>query len=130
MPATTAIDKQLIDLEKKYWDAMKSGDMATMQNLTADPCLVVGPQGVNKVSKRQLPEMMGGPDQRLRSYKFDENNISVRQINDNIAVLAYKVHAESPRDTVDAFDSSVWVRQGDRWECAAHTETLAGKPGR
>ena len=130
MPATTAIDKQLIDLEKKYWDAMKSGDMTTMQNLTAEPCLVVGPQGVNKVSKRQLPEMMGGPEQRVRTYKFDESSINVRQINDNIAVVAYKVRAESPRETVEAFDSSVWVRQGDRWECAAHTETLAGAPQR
>ena len=30
--------------------------------------------------------------------------------------------------TLEAYDSSVWVRRDGNWRCAAHTETLAGDP--
>jgi hypothetical protein len=32
--------------------------------------------------------------------------------------------------TLEAFDSSVWVRRNGNWLCAAHTETLARGPVR
>lgn len=48
------------------------------------------------------------------------------------AVLAYEVHGELTVDgalvTIDAADSSVWVRRGGRWLCALHTESIAGDP--
>jgi len=30
--------------------------------------------------------------------------------------------------TLDAADSSTWVRRDGHWLCAAHTETLSGDP--
>ena len=127
--ATTTIEKEVLRLEQQYWDAMKQRDIPTMQSLTADPCFVVGAQGVSQISRNQFAQMMQKDDYRVRAFKFDEANANVRQIRDDVAVVAYKVHEEFERggkaQKQDAFDSSVWVRKGDRWECAVHTETLA-----
>ena len=53
-------------------------------------------------------------------------------LSDDIAVLAYNVHEDVTVDgkdlSVDAVDSSVWVRRDGRWVCAAHTEAIAGDP--
>jgi hypothetical protein len=55
----------------------------------------------------------------------------VRTIADGVAVIAYKVSEEIVIDgetqTLEAFDSSVWVRRDGGWVCAAHTETPAEK---
>ena len=48
------------------------------------------------------------------------------------AVVAYTVREELTVDGqpvgFDAADTSTWVRRGDRWVCAAHTESLRGDP--
>jgi hypothetical protein len=58
--------------------------------------------------------------------------VHVRAIADGVALIAYKVNEEMIIDgeptTLEAFDSSVWVRRDGGWVCAAHTETLAGDP--
>ena len=42
---------RVLALEKKYWDALKSRDLPTMEALTADPCLLVGPQGASIIDR-------------------------------------------------------------------------------
>jgi hypothetical protein len=48
------------------------------------------------------------------------------------AAVAYQVHEELTVDgkpvTLDAADSSTWVRRDRRWLCALHTEAIAGDP--
>jgi hypothetical protein len=31
-------------------------------------------------------------------------------------------------ESLTAYDASVWVRRGDNWLCALHTESLEGDP--
>jgi uncharacterized protein (TIGR02246 family) len=125
----TAIENEVLKLEQQYWDAMKKQDIATMQSLTADPCLVIGGQGASQIPRSQFAQMMQSEDYRLRSFKFDDKTANVRQIGNDVAVVAYKVHEEFERggrpQQQDAYDTSVWVKKGGRWECAVHTETLA-----
>jgi ketosteroid isomerase-like protein len=123
--ATTATEQEVLTLEKRYWDAMQKRDIPTMESLTADPCLVVGAQGASQIRRSQFSQMMQSDDYRVRSYKFDEANASVRQLSPDVAVIAYKIHEEFERagkpGAQDAYDSSVWIRQGGKWQCAAHT---------
>jgi hypothetical protein len=53
-------------------------------------------------------------------------------IHDDVALVAYKVVeeliVEGKPVTLDAADSSVWVRRDGRWRCALHTESVAGDP--
>ena len=47
-----------------------------------------------------------------------------------MAVIVYGVREEMTVDgkplTLRAADSSVWVRRGDGWRCAMHSESIAG----
>jgi hypothetical protein len=107
---------------------MRTGDTQTLRDLTADPCLVVGSQGVRQLSKSELTEIMRDQDYRVSSFTVDDGNVAIRKLSDDMAVIAYRVHEESNRDgtpqALDAFDSSVWIRNGGRWQCAAHTESV------
>ena len=54
------------------------------------------------------------------------------RISDEVAVVAYRVHEDMTVDgkplSLDAADTSVWVRKGGRWLCTVHTESLSGDP--
>ena len=58
--------------------------------------------------------------------------VEVRLVNDDVAIVAYKVHEElsvgGEPVTVEATDSSTWVRRDGKWRCAHHTEALMGDP--
>jgi ketosteroid isomerase-like protein len=128
MPGT-ATQKRVLDLERQYWDAMKARDFQTVEKLTADPCIVVGADGVAKVTKKQLTEMLSSSDYHVKSYRIDEKDVHVGETSDDVAFVAYKIHEESERGgkpfTLEAFNSSVWIRNGGDWQCAMHTESLA-----
>jgi hypothetical protein len=129
MKSTTA-EKELVELEKQFWQAMKDHDVDTMVRLTDFPCLVAGPQGVARVDQEAFTGMMKNP--RCHIESFDVKDVEVRMLRDDVAVVAYKVHEQLTVDgkgvQLDAADASTWVRRGDRWVCAAHSETLLGDP--
>jgi len=129
---SAAIDNELLTLEKQYWDAIKSKDASTAARLTDDPCVVVGPQGVGQVDRKALAGMIEGAPYKLTKYRLDDRDVHVRAVADDVAVIAYKVQEDLVVDgkptTLEAYDSSVWVRRDGKWVCALHTETLAGDP--
>ena len=40
MPDT--VERELVDLERRYWQALKDRDVATALELTDEPCIVAG----------------------------------------------------------------------------------------
>ncbi|HWM44000.1 MAG TPA: nuclear transport factor 2 family protein [Burkholderiales bacterium] len=129
MPA--AIEKELLDLEKQYWEAMQNRDGATATRLSDARCVVVGPQGIGKLDRQALAGLVENAPYELKRWRFDDD-VQISTIADGVALIAYKVSEEMIIDgkttTLEAFDSSVWVRRDGGWVCAAHTETLAGDP--
>lgn len=124
-----AIENQLIDLEKKYWRAMKEGDIDTCVELTSFPCLVTGPMGVKSFDQSQFEEVMRRPTQTIQRAELG-NDIQARLLSEDVGMVAYKVHEEmtigGKSVILDAIDSSTWVRHDGTWSCAAHTEAIAG----
>jgi hypothetical protein len=125
----TKVKDSLIGQEKQYWEAIKNNDGKAATQLTAETCLVVGPQGIMEVDKRSLAGMFESPEFELRDYAIDGELTKLMPITDDVAVLAYPVHerlaTQGNTKSMDAYDMSVWVRRNDRWVCAAHTETIA-----
>jgi len=125
-------ERQLLDLEKQFWDTMKTKDGRTAGRMTDDGCIVVGAQGVSAIDGPQMEKLMAEGKWELKQYSFDEKNTQVRFINDDVAIVAYKVNERVTIDgktlPIDANDSSVWVRRDGEWLCALHTESLAGDP--
>ena len=124
------VEKELIELERTFWRAMKERDVETAMGLTDFPCIVAGSQGVMSVDAAAFEKMMRGATYRIRSAELD--GACVRQLSDDVAVVAYKVHEELDVDgeplSLDAHDSSTWVRRDGRWRCAQHSESLKGDP--
>ena len=82
--------------------------------------------------RRAHPQRHGGDAQAGGWTLRITERYAVRLLGDDVAVLAYKVKELLTVDgkslTVEAADSSTWVRREGVWVCALHTEALLGDP--
>ena len=126
-----AIEQELLALEHRYWQAQKEKDGATAAELTDEGCLIAGAQGVLQIDRQALAGMIEDAPWRIDDYSIGDE-VQVRLLDADTAILAYRVHEEltvdGERVTIDAADTSAWVRRDDRWLCALHTESIAGDP--
>jgi hypothetical protein len=126
-----AVERELLALEKKYWQSLKDRDFAAATRLTDDPCIVTGAQGIGNLSREDLGSMVKSASYELVDFRIDDD-AQVRLLSDDVAVLAYNVHEELTVDgeavTVDAAEASTWVRRDGQWLCALHSESLKGDP--
>lgn len=128
--ANTTLDRELLDLENQYWQALKDNDADTAMRLTDEECIITGAQGVGRVSRQVISDMLKNPPYTLHSFELKD--AEVRRLRDDVAIVAYKVHEELTVDgkpvKLDADDASTWVRRDGRWVCALHTEAIVGDP--
>lgn len=121
---------ELMELEQRYWNAIRERDGETAASLSDDPCVVVGASGVGEVDKPALSRMIDGAQYRLKEFSIED--VHVRQLAPNVVLTAYKVKENLEVDgrpvELEAYDSSVWIKEGDRWICGLHTESLKGDP--
>ena len=128
--ATVAIEQEVLELERQYWRAIQNRDAEAAMRLTDESCIVTGAQGVRHIDRQGLASMMAAAPYTLEH--FDVKDAEVRLLNDDVAIVAYKVHEQLTVDgksvSLDAADSSTWVRRNNRWVCALHTEAIVGDP--
>jgi len=130
--ATPAKQQELLEVERRFWNAMKTKDAESTGGMTDDGCIVVGAQGVSAIDRKTMSKLTQEGKWELEHYAFDEKNTQVRFLSDDVAIVAYKVNERVAVDgetlPIEANDSSVWVRRNGEWRCALHTESLAGDP--
>jgi ketosteroid isomerase-like protein len=130
MPETT-IERELVDLERRYWQALKDKDADAAVQLTDEPCIVAGAQGVGLIDHPTYVRMMENASWTIVDFAIGDD-VQVLMLGDDTAVLAYTVHEELEVDgepvALDAADTSTWVRRDGRWLCATHTESISGDP--
>jgi len=128
--ATQTVEQELVQLEKDFWQALKDQDVEAALRLTDDQCIVTGAQGVASISREAFKGMMTDPSWSIEAY--DISDVQARMLSDDVAIVAYKVKEELTVEgkplTLEAADSSTWVRRNGRWVCALHTEAIAGDP--
>lgn len=124
------IRNELLALERSYWRALQERDSEMAAALSQDPCVVVGAQGVQELSADKLEALVSGASHELQAFTLEDMHLLV--LAEGVAALIYKVSEDLVVDgeklTFEAFDSSVWIRRGDTWSCAMHTECPAGDP--
>lgn len=125
-----SVETELLKLEKRYWQAIKEKDVNAALGLTEFPCLVAGAQGVGLVDRESFVKMM--KDSKCTVSDYELKKAEVRLLSDDVACLAYEVHedliVDGKKASLDASDTSVWVRRDGRWLCALHTESVKGDP--
>ena len=122
--------KELTELEHRYWESLRDQDAQAAAQMTADPCVVAGAQGVASIDRSTFLSMMNDASWRLEGFELSD--VDVQQLQDDVAIVAYRVredlNVEGEPLTLEAADSSVWVRSDGGWRCALHTESILGDP--
>jgi limonene-1,2-epoxide hydrolase len=129
--ATQTIEAELLELEKRFWQAIKDRDVDAAVRLTEYPCIVTGAQGIGAIDQKTFAAMMKAAPYTLDRFEI-KDGAEVRLVRDDVAIVAYQVLEELTVDgkpvTLDAADSSTWVRRDGRWLCVSHTESILGDP--
>lgn len=116
----------IIKLERSYWDAMKRKDGAKASELSGDPAITSGANGVMRIPKTKMGQMTEEGKWTLESYAFDDIEVSTPA--PGVAIIAYTVKQDVTMDgkpqSFRAADSSTWIRGPKGWECHAHSETI------
>jgi catechol 2,3-dioxygenase-like lactoylglutathione lyase family enzyme/ketosteroid isomerase-like protein len=128
---TSSNVREIIDLENAYWRAIQTRDLDAAMRLTDDTCIVTGAQGFANIDKKAFASML--ESERWKLHKFEIlGEPEVRFVNPELALVAYKVREEMTVEgkplTLEAADSSTWIRRDGEWRCALHTESLLGDP--
>jgi hypothetical protein len=132
-PATASLKKEILGLEKQYWNAMKEGDADTLRRLTADDFTMVMEEGISTAPKAEFVEMLMGGDMQLKSFRLDETGAIARELSPGVVVLAYSADTEferegTPESRHDYF-STTWVKDGGGWQAAAGAALRASSAG-
>lgn len=110
-------NEEIISLEKKYWKAMADSDVETAVSLTRFPCIVTGPQGTRRISEEEYRSMMKAhPGDQFKEIELQ--NPHVDMLGNESAIISYETNVNGMRMS----DLSTWIRQGDEWVCAFHSE--------
>lgn len=124
----TAASKDLVSLEKKFWQSLVDEDTDTALSMLAEPSMMVSSHGAMKFDHNQFREMAEKGSMVIKSYELSDMNVEFP--NDDLAVLTYRVKQQmAQRGTSskpiqqEMADSSVWARQSGTWRCVMHTET-------
>jgi hypothetical protein len=125
-------ERELLDLEREFWNAMLAKDARRAQEMTDDQCIIVGAQGVSAIDGPTMAQLTKSSDWTLEDFEFDEESTQVQFLGRDVAIVAYKVdervRVNGETIPIEANDSSVWVRRDGEWRCALHTESIAGDP--
>lgn len=130
-PDDSVVKDELLALEKRYWQAIQDRDFETALDLTDEPCIVTGAQGVASLNRDRFRDLMKSANFKIEDVYFDPD-VQVRMLGNDAAVLAYMVRERLTVDgksvTMEAADASTWVRRNGQWKCALHTESIKGDP--
>ena len=129
--ALKTVAEELLESEKQYWQAIKDKDVDAATRLSDESCIITGAQGVARVDRRTLGQMLKTGPYTLHDFEIDDD-VQVRFLGDDVAVIAYTVRerltVEGKPVKLEAADASTWVRRDGRWVCALHTESIKGDP--
>ena len=125
MPDSATIER----LETEFWQSMVDKDADKAVTMIADECLITGPQGTMRSDPADYKRMTEQGEWELDLFEFSDVQVIFPQ--EDTAIIAYNVHQtgsmKGQEMDLNCADSSTWVRDGDDWKCALHTETIIGE---
>ena len=89
-------EKELLDLENRYWQAIKNKDVDAAMKLTDDPCIVTGAQGVGTIPRKAFAGMLTSTSWTLNDFQLTD--VQTRFVNNDVAIVAYKVREQLTTD--------------------------------
>ena len=119
--------EQLIDLEKKSWDAWQKRDGTFFQHFLSDDHLEVGGDGVG--NKAEIVAFVGSPNCVVKSYSVDTFRLTI--FDARTALLTYHAAQDSTCGgkivPSPVWVSSLYVQRGTHWLNAFYQQTKAAR---
>jgi len=122
--------KDLIQLEKQFWQSMVDEDTDAAIAMLDEPALMVSTHGAMQFDHRQYRDMAEHGSMVIKSFELSDMNVVFP--TEQTAVLTYRVkqalaeRGKSDEITQEMADSSVWLHKDGKWLCVMHTETPVG----
>jgi hypothetical protein len=126
MQSPTA-SKELVTLEKKFWQSMVDEDTDTALSMLNEPSMMVSAHGTMKFDHAAYREMAEKGSMVIKSFELSDMDVMFP--DDNTAVVTYRARqamaerGKSEEIQQEMADSSVWMRKNGQWLCVMHTET-------
>ena len=120
-------DKQIVELEKKFWQSMVDQDTDAALAVLHEPALMVSSHGAMKFDHNGYRQMAEHGSMIVKGFEISD--VQVVAPNDDTAILTYRVkqkvaERKSSKVTEEEMnDSSTWIQTGDGWKCVMHTES-------
>jgi hypothetical protein len=120
------MEKEILELEKKYWQAMEDQDFEKVKKLTRFPCIVAGKNGVKSVDEAMFKNMFdSGANAKIKVLNI--SNVESQSVSKKSGVIAYLIElgtAYNDQHTSTKFAcTSTWTRVDGEWVCALHSES-------
>lgn len=132
-PTASPAAQAVIELETRFWQSMVDEDTDTALEMLCEPSVMVSSHGAMQFDHAAYREMAEKGSMVVTGYEFSDMQVTFP--NEDTAILTYRVKQDvalrdkpkaKPKSQLMA-DSSTWIRQGDEWRCAVHTETPVDK---
>lgn len=111
------IEKEILDLEKHYWQALIDKDFDAAISMTHFPCTITGAQGARVISEADYRQMLTSGDPSQYSG-IDIRNPQAEVVNQDTVILTYSTQMNG----TEMLDVSTWVKENGNWLCAFHSE--------
>lgn len=124
----SALHEELIAKEKEVWAAYKAKDAKALAQLLAEDYYAVEDADGEIMSKAEAIQSV--PELDLQ--KFEMQNLAVIEINENAAIVRYKVKIEGAAHKHEfiphwSMVSSTWVKRAGKWQNLMYQETKIGE---
>lgn len=116
-------------LERRFWQSMVDHQTDVALALLTEPACMVSAHGAMKFDHADYRRMAGQDAMVLKSFELRDMQVFLPR--EDVAILMYRVDQtlafKDRPNTVSQLmnDTSTWLRIGNDWRCAAHTETPA-----
>ena len=120
-------DKQLVELERKFWQSMVDQETDVALAVLHEPALMVSSHGAMKFDHSGYRKMAEHGSMIVKGFELSD--VQGVLPNDDTAILTYHVkqklaERETSREIEEEMnDSSTWIKTGDGWKCVMHTES-------
>jgi hypothetical protein len=123
--------EEIEELEDAFWKSIVDDAPKVATAMLAEPALMVSGHGVNKFDHAGYIKMAKGGKYKLIDYKVSKMDVLFPA--DDVAIATYHVNQTMEMDgkpmEMDSVDSSTWIKAGDSWKCAMHTESPVPSKG-
>ena len=114
-------EQSVVDAQKAFLEAVDRGDAAYVKNAVADDFLVITTNGDSGTKTELVDSVHPSPKRGHAPILYDFHVVT---INDNAAIVTYKV--ADPGAGLERYQhlSDTWVKQGDQWKLKFEQTTI------